>query len=172
MATNNFLYENRCVVVTDMDYEMDNVPDTIECIDQNRNYPSYLIQEFDFWEVVLTRGYYEGACIDYQEHHYKTLDDVIVDYIGYPNTQEELFHECRRAFGLSERKMRKICGNVSGMNISHYIDNAIEKVGEYLAEQEEVKVNKFIDGLKQLYGYEEYKCFAVASNGEAFYERI
>ena len=36
-----------------------------------------------------------------------------------------------------------------------YVEKATEKVGEYLAEKEEAKVNKFIDELKQLHGYEE-----------------
>ena len=172
MATGNFCYENRCVVVTDGDYEMDNLPEMGECVDNSRNYPSYLIEEFEFWDVVLTAGYYEGACIDYIEHHKHSPYDVVQGYIGYPWSKKSLFAECKEAFGLSRRKMQVICGNVNGIDIDDYVEKATEKVGEYLAEKEAVKVNKFIDGLKQLHGYEEVERMATFSNGEAIYRKV
>lgn len=172
MATGNFCYENRCVVVTNDDYDMGNVPVMGECVDNSRNYPSYLIEEFGFWEVILTVGYYEGACIDYIEHHKYSPYDVVQSNIGYPCSKSELFDECKRAFGLSRRKMQAICGNVGDMDIDDYVEKATEKVGEYLAEKEEVKVNKFIDGLKQLHGYEEVRCVATFSNGETIYQKV
>ena len=89
MATGNFCYENRCVVVTDDDYEIGNLPEMGECVDNSRNYPSYLIEEFEFWVVVLTAGYYEGACIDYIEHHKRSPYDVVQGYIGYPSTKKK-----------------------------------------------------------------------------------
>lgn len=172
MATGNFYYQNRCVVVTNDDYEIGNLPEMGECVDNSRNYPSYLIEEFEFWEVVLTAGYYEGACIDYIEHHEHSPYDVVQGYIGYPSTKKELFKECKEAFGLSRRKMQAICGNVGNIDIDDYVENATEKIGEYLAEKEEAKVNKFIDGLKQLHGYEEYNVSAVFSNGETIYSKV
>lgn len=172
MATSNFCYENRCVVVTNDDLEMDNLPVLGEWVDKSRNYPSRLIEEFDFWEVVLTCAYYEGACIDYIEVPSRSPYDVVQGYIGYPSTKKELFKECKNAFGLSRRKMQAICGNVGNMDIDDYVEKATEKVGEYLAEKEEIKVNKFIDGLKQLHGYEEVVCICHASNGEAFYKKV
>ena len=42
MATGNFCYEHRCVVVTDGDYEMDNLPVLGEWVDKSRSYPSRL----------------------------------------------------------------------------------------------------------------------------------
>lgn len=133
MATGNFCYENRCVIVTDDDYEIDNLPEMGERVDNSRNYPSYLIKEFEFWDVVISAGYYEGACIDYIEHHEHSPYDVVQGYIGYPSTKKELFNECKRAFGLSKRKMQAICGNVGDKNIDNYVEKATEKVGEYLA---------------------------------------
>lgn len=172
MATGNFCYENRCVVVTNDDYEMDNLPEMGVCVDNSRNYPSYLIEEFEFWEVVLTAGYYEGACIDYIEHHKRSPYDVVQGYIGYPWSKKSLFAECKEAFGLSRRKMQAICGNVGDMDIDDYVEKATEKVGEYLAEKEEAKVNEFIDGLKQLHGYEEVCRVATFSNGETIYRKV
>ena len=172
MATGNFYYENRCVVVTNEDFEICNVPERLKCIDRSRSYPSWLLEEFDFWEVVLTSAYYEGACIDYIEHHNRSPYDVVQGYIGYPWSKKDLFKKCKEEFGLSRRKMQQICGNVGDMDIDNYVEKATEKVGEYLAEKEEIKVNKFIDGLKQLYGYEEVFCYCRASNGAAFYRKI
>lgn len=172
MATSNFCYENRCVVVENDDLEMDNLPVLGEWVDKSRSYPSRLIENFEFWQVVLTYGYYEGACIDYIEHPSRSPYDVVQGYIGYPSTKKEFFKECKEAFGLSRRKMQAICGNVNGMDIDDYVEKATEKVGEYLAEKEAVKVNKFIDGLKQLHGYEEVERMATFSNGEAIYRKV
>lgn len=172
MATGNFCFENRCVVVENDDIEMDNLPEMGECVDNSGNCPSYLIEEFEFWVVVLTAGYYEGACIDYIEHHKHSPYDVVQGYIGYPSTKKELFKECKEAFGLSRRKMQTICGNVGDKAIDDYVEKATEKVGKYLAEKEETKVNKFIDGLKQLHGYEEVCKVATFSNGETIYQKV
>lgn len=172
MAASNFCYENRCVVVENDDLEMDNLPVLGEWVDKSRNYPSRLIENFEFWQVVLTYGYYEGACIDYIEPCSHSPYDVVQGYIGYPSTKKELFNECKRAFGLSKRKMQAICGNVGDMDIDDYVEKATEKVGEYLAEKEEAKVNKFIDGLKQLHGYEEVCRVATFSNGETIYQKV
>ena len=172
MATGNFCYENRCVVVSELDFEIDNVPERLECVDNNNSFPSWLIKEFEYWEVVITSGYYEGACIDYKEHHSRSAYDVVQGYIGYPWTRKELFKLCKEEFGISDYRMRKICGNVGGMDSDEYVRVSTEKVGEYLAEKERKEVEKYIDGLKQMYGYEEYTCIGRASNGEAFYQKV
>ena len=68
MGTSNFAYKNRCIVVTNDDFEFGNVPET-EYIPQGyRNYSqSRIPTDFNFFNVVLTSGYYEHACIDYVE---------------------------------------------------------------------------------------------------------
>ena len=45
-------------------------------------------------------------------------------------------------------------------------------VGEWLAAQEEVKVNDWLDELKCEYDYEEYSCMGVFSNGKTIYRKI
>ena len=172
MATGNFCYENRCVVVSGLDFKINNVPKRLECVNNDYSFPSWLIEEFEYWEVVITSGYYEGACIDYKEHHSRSAYDVVQGYIGYPCSKKELFKSCKEEFGLSRYRMNKICGNVNGMDIDTYVEKSTEKVGEYLAEKERKKVETFIDGLKQLHGYEEYCCVGRASNGEAFYQKV
>ena len=41
-----------------------------------------------------------------------------------------------------------------------------------LREKEEIKVNAYLDGVKQLYCYDEVTCIGRASNGEAFYKKV
>lgn len=173
MATGNFCYVNRCVVVTNDDFELDNIPNFGRCINlYSRCFSTHVIEDFEFFKVIITTGYYEDACIDYIEDPNRSFSDIIESYIGTVWSQKELFEECRNEFHLSRRKLLKICGNVNGRSVESYIQDAIEKIGAYLAELEEVKVNKYIDGLKQTYGYDEVRRIAVASNGETFYQRI
>ena len=81
MATGNFAYENRCIVVTDEDYADGNLPPMGEWEENtSRNYPSRLLavsDDFQFWNIVITSGYYSGACIDYKEN-----DATIEDWLG------------------------------------------------------------------------------------------
>lgn len=83
-ATGNFSYENRCVYVSDEDYEDGNVPATEErSIGGSRSFPQYPLVDYNdglkCHRIVLTPGYYEGACIDYVE-----IDcDELMDEYGY-----------------------------------------------------------------------------------------
>lgn len=173
MATSNFCYQNRCVIVTDDDYEFGNIP---ECEDDerlpyNRSFPSRLIKRFEFWDVVLTSGYYQDACIDYIEREDDGFD-IITGYIGYPCSKKELFSELKDAFGISNRTAQKICGNVGKLAIDDYVEHAKDKIKDYLAEREENEVNAYIDKLKEEYGYRECACICHASNGEAMYKMV
>ena len=172
MSANNFMYENRCVVVTNENLEDEYLPALYGNATRNRNYPSKFIKEFNFFAVVLTYGYYGDACIDFIEHPHRNAYDTVVGLIGYPATQREFIQECKEVFGISERQIRQICGKVDGDQIDYYIEKASEKIGEYMAEKEKIEVNCYINSLKQQYGYEEYACIGVASNGEGFYEKI
>ena len=141
MATGNFAYENRCIVVTDEDYAEGNLPPMGEWEGDSRNYPSRLLavsDDFQFWNVVITSGYYSGACIDYKEN-----DATIEDWLGatfYYATQKAFFNECHTEFGISYYRLKKVCGKVGDMDIDTYMENAYEKLTDYLREKEENKV--------------------------------
>ena len=173
MATSNFAYDNRCIVVTNDDFEMDNLPPMGKWLNNDFNYPSRILaisDDFDFWDIVMTSGYYEAACIDYIES-----ERDVEDFLGstcYFDTKEEFFKECKNEFGLSDYRMRKICGNMGKMPLEDYLEQSYERLTNYLREQEETKVNKCLDGIKHLYGYEEYVLDWRASNGEAGYRKI
>lgn len=173
MGANNFSYTNRCIVVTDEDYEFNNMPSVGEWIYGNRSYPSRKLEDsdkFDFWDIVMTSGYYEGACIDYKEN-----DRDVEYWLGgtqYYDTKTAFFNECKSEFGLTEYRLRKICGNVGNMDIEDYLEQSYEKLTEYLREKEESLVNEYLDEIKRLYGYAEYVTDWWASNGECGYRKI
>lgn len=175
MSAPNFSFEHRCIVVTDDDYESGNVPET-EYIPQGyTSYPQSLIQtDFRFHNVVMTSGYYEAACIDYEEKdgEYKDLLGFTYSYEAeskaelWSDLKEERFKITRYRFDrLTKGINRKDFGNAWELT-----DKICEVVGEWLAAQEENEVNEWLDCLMHEYGYKEYVCCARFSNGEAWYE--
>lgn len=119
MATSNFYYENRCIVVTNEDYECDNVPAHSKYMQGSlRNYPSYILDdaEFDFWDVVITSGYYEGACIDYMPKTDMYGQDMVTSRMGYAWDYESvhgLVKDFVHEFHLSEYRVKKIIGKLN-----------------------------------------------------------
>lgn len=173
MSTANFSYQNRCVVVSNDDLEIENTPELSEHYNGGRNFPSRQVllaaPDLIFWEVVLTYGYYQDACIDYISTG-KTIDDY--QYFYNARTNDELFSLITDAFSVSKYCVKKIFGKRSSRTIEQYIDDNEKKLFEYLIDLEEAKVNKAIDYIKEQFGYSEYMCAGRFSNGEAMYEKI
>lgn len=94
MSTPNFAYKHRCIVVTNDDFEFGNVPETERIPQGYTSYPQSLIPtDFNFYNVMLTSGYYEAACIDYEEK-----DDDYKELLGFtwyyePESKKEIFEE-------------------------------------------------------------------------------
>ena len=174
MSTCNFAYENRCIVVTNDDYVMDNLPPMGKWLNGNRSYPSRKLSvsdDFNFFDVVITSGYFQDACIDYIRNE-RTAEYFLGDAMHSP-TKRELFNVCKEEFGLSEYRLRKICGKVKNFpNYDIWIESAYENITDYLADNEKRKVDEYLDGVKKLYGYEEVRCAGVFSNGEGIYEKV
>lgn len=146
MATSNFCYDNRCVVVTNDDYECGNHPQLDEYRPESlRSYPSHKLAGYDFifWDVVLTLGYYEHACIDYVE---RPDSRNVYDY----------FNGFR----------------CSGKEIYDFLEDKFDEFVEYAAAIERKKVEAAIDKIKADYGYEEYGVYARFNNGETWYSKI
>lgn len=175
MATGNFAFDNRCIVVTDDDYNDGNIPSLGEYDnDALRSYPSRFLEisdDFDYWNVVITSGYYEGACIDYKRNDTDVEKWLCDPY--YIHSQTELIAEVKNILGFSKHKTLKICGKVSECaDIDSYIERAYERLTEYLADEEEKKVNEALDKLKKEYGYDEVCVAWQASNGETAYRKV
>lgn len=174
MSTCNFAYNNRCIVVTNDDYEMDNLPPMGKWLGGNSSYPSRELsvsEDFDFFNIVITSGYYQDACIDYMRNDWTA--ESFLGSTEYYNTKQQLFDECKNEFGLTEYQLRKICGRVKDFaDYDAWIESAYDKITEYLVDKEEYKVNAYLDGVKDLYGYEEITCIGVMSNGEGIYRKV
>ena len=164
MSTNNFCYMNRCIVVSDEDYECDNIPKRGEYIkDSSRNYPSNEIvldnktypeawsksgeYKLQYTKVIITAGYYAHACIDYVQDEDKCFE---VQYDCVPCMP--------RSLELHEEK-------------TVHEEEAKKRVERILA-REKVLVNRLLNRLKRNYGYTEAKRVCTMSNGEAIYKKI
>lgn len=175
MATGNFYFENRCIVVLNEDFENDNIPEKGDFDASSlRSFPSYFLEvgdKFNFWDIVLTSGYYEHACIDYKRSENSVENDLGCSW--YMNTQKEFIRDAKSFYGLSEYRIRKVCGKVSECSdFDTYMERAYERLTDYLAEMEEKEVNKVLDKVKEEYGYEEYSVAWRASNGETAYRKV
>ena len=179
MGTCNFCYENRCVVVTNEDYEDGNVP-AHRTYDKSslRSYPSYILDDsnFEFWNVVLTAGYYADSCIDYKPKLGEYGEDVVTHTMPsayWYSSVTELIEDLVDMFELSRYRVRKLIGKLSECkDLECFCERAFCRVNEYLSELEEVKVNEFIDQIKEEYGYSEYGVLGIFNNGEAVYSKI
>lgn len=179
MGTCNFCYENRCVVVTNEDYEFGNVP-AHHTYDKSslRSFPSYFLDDsvFEFWDVVLTGGYYADACIDYKPKLDQYGQDMVTSRMRYYymyNSVTELIEDFVDEFKISRYRVRKLIGKLSECkDLERFCERSFYRVNEYLSELEEVKVNEFIDQIKEEYGYTEYAVSGTFSNGEAVYSKI
>lgn len=181
MGTGNFYFKNRCLVVTDEDYEDDNLPilGDYNHSESLQSFPARNVETdeyekyFNWFNVVLVSGYYEGGCIDYRRN-----DNTIENYIPntwYVNSAKELFEELNRfeETRITRYRFNKVCGKVSEtMGVCYFIERAMERLEEYYCEQEEKKVNEFLDYLKEQHCYEDFAVMARFSNGETIYKKV
>lgn len=180
MGATNFAYKNRCVVVTDEDYEYENHPERGEYISNyyfRDCYPTYVLSDYDFFkfhDIVISTGYYEGGCIDFVEK--RGVDDIEY-YIGnqdYYRCKCDFIKEVNEEFSLSTYRIKKLCGNLKdfGGDLKAWINNAYNRVTDYLKEKEAEECHKVIDQIRDEYGYEEYYKTGRFSDGTSLYERV
>lgn len=185
MSTPNFYYKNRCVVVTDDDMEEDNVPQTKwkAC---DRNYPQSIVVSDEYindfgdlylHDITLNAGYFTAACIDYQEKDEPR--EEVGHYFMAPwryETAKEFIADAREMLPESLRpsryRLRRIMGPRCGRDMEEYIDGCMDRLTDYIAEREREKCEKIVTYLRDKYGYSEYRCAWIASNGEAGYTKI
>ena len=178
MSTANFCYDNRCVVVTNDDYECGNYPR----LDRYRHesiwaYPSWIVTGYDFrlWDIVFTAGYYEHACIDYVEKPNARNKYNYFNVVRYSRVRE-FCEDVYQEFGkiVSRTRIRKIFSGFrrSGKEIYDFLEDKCEELVEYAATIERKAVDAAIDKIKTEYGYAEYGVCAKFSNGETGYAKI
>lgn len=198
MGAKNFCYNNRCVVTSNEDYEFNNLPKLGDWVNNSRNYPSkeVLYQEENstkeyakeikkpirLHKIVMTSGYYEHACIDFIVNDYEYVTDCL-GCLGYYCFQDmkEIQTEIVETYHISNEEFTSIYNKVmTNMGITEndednfdtFFDVLMNEINEKILDNERIHCNKIIDLIKDGYGYEEYGCVAVASNGESVYEKI
>lgn len=167
MATGNFTYENRIIVITDDDYECENLPILGEWDNDINGRVVHSVDDFIFWKVLATSGYYSDGCISYYK---RDIGEIINHYLGYTfrlDSKRQIAEELTETFGfVSPNTLRKKANGTKNL------EDALCEMIEYLAKLEEQEVNKQLDRLKQAYCYSEYGCIGNFSNGEALYQKI
>lgn len=171
MATSNFYYKNRCVAISDKDFEEGNLP---ECESEYFGRNKMLLQRVLMFNITINLGYYSGGCIDYEIND--SYDNIINDFYGYyytPQTKSEIINDicyyCKDTIQISKCSLQKL---LKGLSLSKDFEAIIDKIEEYILPKIEDKVNDIIDNIKQKYGYPELKRVATFSNGEAIYKQI
>ena len=200
MGAKNFMYQNRCVVITDDDYEFDNLPTLGDYFDNSRNYPSRIVEIEDLelkkveqyrttikpirlHNIVVTSGYYEHACLDFLRNE----DNSSIDYVGWTcyynfDTIEEIIEPITSNFNITGEEIKTlikyrmdvmlITAETDEDKFQSFYEYLMDDIDEKIIGNEEIICNKIIDLIKESYGYEEYGLVAVASNGEGFYQKI
>jgi len=174
MSTANFKIEHRCIVVTNDDFEIDNVPETEKnLLSYDRNYPSSRLKGYNddllYHQICLTSGYYEAANIDYCD-----TGECIDDHLSAYSSKKEFFDAVMEQLinlnyyvgkKVSRYKLEKLCRGKK-------LELCADIVDEYLSDIEETYCNHILDGIKRTYGYEEYCTVCQFSNGETIYHKV
>lgn len=178
MSTNNFAFENRCIVVDDDDFTFENVPKHLEYVQgSNRNYPSYYLDKyrhrFHTLDIVITAAYYSGACIDYTPND-KYLD-CIYECRNYVSNRDadDIFDDIYadfKAYKPKKRELRKLVRDACNAKLGNY--KPFDALFEFLFALEKVEADKILDKIRDDYGYTEVRKIANFCNGEALYEPI
>ena len=178
MSAPNFSYDRRCVLVPADDYEFGNCPAIGDCFDNDRSYPSsYLADykdDFSTIAIVLTSGYYSGACIDIVDREDKTNE--LIGYAGYYSnyTRKELLDDVCYFLGCSRNFANKFFKGLrrDAYNYGSQLEEAFDTLVEVWRDVEVEKANKVVDKIMKDYGYKELTKVAQFSNGEAWYDYI
>lgn len=178
MSAPNFSFQNRCVLITEEDYDEGNVPKLGTWDDGDRYYPASEIAEssdLKTVKVVITTGYYRDACLDYIKTGKNLLDYINYDYCLSDYTRKELVNEIQYFFPwLSTRLINKVfkgCDRRKEDNLQR-IQDAVYRMNEIILEKESEMADKMINRIMKQYGYRELCCKGVFSNGEAIYDFI
>ena len=171
MGTSNFFYKNRCVAISDDDYNTGNVP---ECESDYFGRDKMLLQRVLMYNITINIGYYTGGCIDYEIND--SYENIITEYYGYyytPSTKKELINDiayyCSDYIKVSKRELTKV---LRGLRIDKNFEQISDMLDNFILPKIESKVNEIIDNIKREYGYIELKRISTFSNGEAIYKQI
>ena len=181
MSTPNFSFSNRCVLITNDDYEYGNCPKTTDEEIGSRSYPSWVVDcegndKMKFWRVVITEGYYADQCLDFVNIKPSACDIFNAWwYYDHSNASKtEIINDIHAEYRgkLTRKIIRDAFSSAKDAQDWKEMDWGFEFLLEKLAEQEKSVANSAVDRIKKEYGYNELACVGIFSNGEAIYEKI
>ena len=179
MSTPNFSYKNRCVLITNDDYEVGNVPEMASrACNSNRYYPSYEVDEDEYpqktpvaHKIVITPGYYGDACLDFIPNEQFDLRGEFCCCLHRYDNVSEFIEDVQYYFpSISAYRIRKCLGKLGNKDFREYLSDGIYALEEWYENNEQKLCNDIINHIKECYGYKELVCTAVFSNGEAMYD--
>ena len=180
MSTPNFSYQNRCVLVTNNDYELGNIPETSTVKNLgNRYYSSVKVDDDQYPQatpiahtIVITSGYYSDSCLDFIEKPDFTVEDYLCRWLYQFDSVEDFISELKENIGsvLSTYRIRQLLGKRGDTDLETHLRRGVDRINEYLTDRDKDLCNEIVDHLKDAYGYRELVCTAVFSNGEAMYD--
>ena len=179
----NFRYKHRCVIINDDEKKLPTLGKYLADGTREIEVPDELYHIRDkvlFHKIVLTYGYYEGACLDYWYQTDYQDDQCNLDFIinkwYYFSLGKEGFYRLIDPivdiFDITESECRAIIDSelsrqaTTGINIFRndelYINEyeqswsiIIEKITNQICDNEVISCNKILDHIKEKYGYEE-----------------
>jgi predicted transcriptional regulator len=181
MGAINFSYVNRCVVITDDDYNFGNIPTLGDYANNSRNYPSKFVEydeikdvkEFlktikpiQLHNIVLTSGYYEDACIDFVRDTEKSaMDctgwscnynyDTINEIIGYIANDYNITAEDIKTLIQKRMDAMYITAETDEDEFQSFYEYLMDDIDEKIIQNEMAHCNHIIDIIKKIYGYKE-----------------
>ena len=157
MATGNFTISNRCIVVTDEQYEFCDYPNQTD-------YPT-----FRHWQVVHRSGYYADSSIDFIPK--EVYVDVDFDTVSEAVTALSYDLECSK-YAIQKHLKGWAEVKKSGIAFWKFLDSKVDDILVEIANKEKQKVNEYLDTVKEKYGLTEVVVSARFSNGETIYKEV
>lgn len=188
MGTCNFNIKNRCVVISDEQWEFGDTP-SFDKDNDKYNYDSYkndrdfigIVDDKEYTnnlistDLVAFNGYYEASSIDFRQNE-NLRDDLEYFYTScnFDSLKEYIYRFDNQGFHyFACRYLRKAVKETVGIKD---LDKRIQKINDLIEERclkRDIKeANKMLDLIKKDYGYSEYEVSARFSSGETHYKKV
>lgn len=176
MGTRNFKYERRCVIVEDDDLEAGNYPELEKKpLNNDRDFSTYRLDDYNdsditktLW-IVMSYGYYEGACIDIIDQEDFLYDRYSISYmIPYLEDDDDMTETIKDLSGEIFEDFKHVDAKIKviekllkriiefGLTMKYGKENPhVKALEDYLRNLELKKVNNIVDQIKKTYGYVE-----------------
>lgn len=183
MKNLNFHYEHRCLIVTNEDYESNYMPELADFDDTHskRSYTATELEiskDFVFWNIDHVDGYYKDGCITAFKNDHAV--SAAIAELSRCNSLTELSKYAKAMYGITFYRIRKLRRQIQ---LEAKVDDApadkdrdcavfVEKLINFLLNDELKKIDAIMDDLKVQLGFEEIELVSIREDGEGIYKAI